>query len=158
MKRIQLLILLLLFASMARAELPGVLLWQSDQDIETVYSSVYNALEKKHFFVVFEPNIGKNLAGMADRLGEDYNRNKLTAIRSMVFCNAVYANGVSNLDPDMLALCPLHITLYEQQGKTHVVFLRPAYVSEGSAAQPLLLEIEQAVSAAIKAGLESATP
>ena len=153
-----LLLTTLLFSGALHAELPGILHWQSDQDIETVYSSVSNALEENRFFIVFEPNIGKNLAGFSERWGEDYNRNKLTAIRSMVFCNGWYANGVSNLDPEMLALCPLHITLYEQQGKTHIVFLRPGYVSEGSDAQPLLQEVEQSVSAAIEAGIKSATP
>ncbi len=44
-----------------------------------------------------------------------YNRSKLSAIRSMVFCNGWYANQVSNKDPHMLALCPLHMTLIEKE-------------------------------------------
>ena len=148
---------LLLLTGMARAEQPGVLHWQLDQDLETVYGHVYRSLEEKRFFVIFEPNIGRNLAGFSERWGEDYNRSKLTGIRSMVFCNPWYVNQVSNLDPEMLALCPLHISLYEKDGSTHVVFVRLSHVAEGSAAKPVLAEVEAAVSAAIESGINSAT-
>jgi hypothetical protein len=147
---------LLLLTGMARAELPGVLHWQLNQDIETVYGYVYRSLEENRFFVIFEPNIGKNLAGFSGRWGEDYNRSKLTGIRSMVFCNPWYTNQVSNLDPEMLALCPLHISLYEKDNSTHIVFVRISHVGEGSAAEPLLTELEDAVSAAVEAGLKAA--
>ena len=147
---------LLLLTGMARAEQPGVLHWQLDQDLETVYGHVYRSLEEKRFFVIFEPNIGRNLAGFSERWGEDYNRNKLTGIRSMVFCNPWYVNQVSNLDPEMLALCPLHLSLYEKDGRTHVTFIRLSHVGEGSAAKPILAEVEAAVSAAVEAGLKAA--
>jgi len=149
-------VLLLLLTGMVRAERPGVLHWQLNQDLETVYGHVYRSLEENRFFVIFEPNIGKNLAGFSGRWGEDYNRSKLTGIRSMVFCNPWYTNQVSNLDPEMLALCPLHISLYEKDNGTHIVFVRPSYVGEGSAAKPLLTELEEAVSAAVEAGLKAA--
>ena len=148
---------LLLLTSMVRAELPGVLHWELKQDLEIVYNSIYRSLEKNRFFVVFEPNIGRNLAGFSARWGEDYNRSKLTGIRSMVFCNPWYVNQVSNLDPNMLALCPLHLSLYEKDNTTHIVFVRLSYVGEGSPAKPLLMELEQAVSTAIEAGISSAT-
>ena len=157
MGKIAVLAALLLLTDMARAEQPGVLHWQLDQDLETVYGHVYRSLEEKRFFVIFEPNIGRNLAGFSERWGEDYNRSKLTGIRSMVFCNPWYVNQVSNLDPEMLALCPLHISLYEKDGSTHVVFVRLSHVGEGSPAKPLLMELEEALSAAIESGINSAT-
>ena len=147
---------LLLLAGMVRAELPGVLHWELEQDLEIAYRYVYKSLEENRFFVIFEPNIGRNLAGFSERWGADYNRSKLTGIRSMVFCNPWYVNQVSNLDPDLLALCPLHLSLYEKDSSTHIVFVRPGYVGEGSAAQPVLAEVEQAVSAAIEAGIKAA--
>jgi len=149
-------VLLLLLTDMVRAERPGVFHWQLNQNLETVYGHVYRSLEENRFFVIFEPNIGKNLAGFSGRWGEDYNRSKLTGIRSMVFCNPWYTNQVSNLDPEMLALCPLHISLYEKDNSTHIVFVRISYVGEGSAAKPLLTELEEAVSAAVEAGLKAA--
>ena len=126
--------------------------------MNAVYDAVYAALEEERFYVVFEPNIGANLSRMAKRWGEDYNRNELSGIRSMVFCNAWYANKVSNLDPDMLGFCPLHITLVErgQDGHAHttVLFNRPSAMSVGSAAHELLGRIEAEVIAAIEKGLE----
>jgi hypothetical protein len=108
------------------------------------------------FFVVFEPDIGRNLAGFAERWGEDYNRNGLQGIRAMVFCNGWYANQVSNLEPRMLALCPLHLSVYRQGELTHVVFVRPAVVGKDSKAAALLQELESDVSKAIAQGVSAA--
>ena len=125
--------------------------------MDAAYAAVYAALEEERFYVVFEPDIGANLSRMAKRWGEDYNRNELTGIRSMVFCNAWYANKVSNLDPDMLGFCPLHITLVERvqdgHAQTTVLFNRPTAMTAGSAAHELLGRIEAEVIAAIEKGL-----
>jgi hypothetical protein len=144
-----------LWHGLALADLPGVLHWEVERDLETVYKEVYNSLEEDRFFVVFEPNIGKNLAGFSERWGEDYNRNQLQDIRSMVFCNAWYANQVSNLEPQLLALCPLHISLYQKDALTHIVFTRPTHAGAGSNALDLLQELEADVSAAIRQGINA---
>jgi hypothetical protein len=128
------------------------------QPMDASYDVVYKALEEERFYVVFEPDIGANLSRMAKRWGEDYNRNELTGIRSMVFCNAWYANKVSNLDPDMLGFCPLHITLVERMQGSHaqttVLFNRPTAMTAGSAAHELLGRIEAEVIDAIEKGLD----
>jgi len=156
MLRILALSLLLTAAATARAELPGVLHWEVGRDLDTVYLNVYNALEENRFYIVFEPNIGKNLAGFAEHWGKDYNRNGLTGIRSMVFCSAWYANAISNVEPQLLSLCPLHITLYEKAGTTSVVFSRPVHTGAGSRALELLRELESEVAGAIEAGVKDA--
>ena len=150
-------LLIALFSGVALAELPGVLRWEVERDMETTYRAVYQALEENRFFVVFEPDIGRNISSFAERWGEDYNRSGLSSIRSMVFCNAGYTNQISNRDPDLLAMCPLHVTLYQQGETTHVVFIRPTYAGRGSGdAMPLLEELEADVSKAIRAGVEAA--
>ncbi len=153
MNRLTWLVLLMLAGAPVRAELPGVVHWRTATDLETVYDNIYNSLEKNRFYVVFEPDIGRNLAGFSARWGADYNRNELNGIRALVFCSAWYANEVSNLDPRLLALCPLHITLYRQDGTTHVVFLRPTRVGSDSKAAQLLQELEEDVVAAVEHGL-----
>ena len=95
--------------------------------------------------MVFEANLGKNLSHFAQRWGKDYNKNKLDEIRSMVFCNAWYANRVSNADPSMLALCPLHITLTHKQGVTEMLFIRPSQVAKNSPAKKIATELENDV-------------
>lgn len=123
--------------------------------MDKVYPAVYESLEKSRFYVVFEPNIGKNLLRFEAKWGDSYNQNKLDGIRSMVFCNGWYANKVSNVDPDMLALCPLRLSLYEKQGNTTVVFARPSVISADSEAKPVLLEVENEVIGAIKLGIKN---
>jgi len=127
----------------------SVLVWNIDKDLETSYKTIYKALENNRFFVVFEPDIQRNLSGFAERWGDNYNRNKLQGIRAMVFCNVWYTNEISNADPDMLAMCPLHLTLIQQQGSTRVLFVRPTVVAADSKALAIAKELEQDVSKAM---------
>ena len=129
---------------------PGVYEKSAKIAAEPANGKLSAALEKHGYYVIFEPNIGRNLEAMADKLGEDYNRNKLTTLRSLVFCNPVYANKVSNLDPAMLALCPLHITLTHKSGVSTVSFIRIGAVAQGSPAAPLVRQIETEVISAIE--------
>lgn len=123
--------------------------------MEDVYKSIFTALENNSYFVIFEPNIGKNLSHFAKRWGEDYNKNKLDSIRSMVFCSAWYANKISNIDPSMLALCPLHITLYSKNNKTHVLFVRPGKVAQASKAHKVAKELEDDVIRTIEIAIST---
>ncbi|MBE9568180.1 MAG: DUF302 domain-containing protein, partial [Proteobacteria bacterium] len=107
---------------------PGVYKQTVDKPVSAIYDKLYKSLEEARFYVVFEPDIGKNISRFAEKWGDDYNQNNLSEMRSMVFCNGWYANKVSNLDPDMLGFCPLHLTLTERDGKTTVLFNRPSVV------------------------------
>ena len=118
-----------------------------------IYKQIFTSLENNGYFVIVEPNIGRNLSHFAKRWGKDYNRNRLDAIRSMVFCNGWYANQISNADPSMLALCPLHITLIHKEGETRVLFVRPGQVAYDSPAHAVALELEQDVIRSIEEGL-----
>jgi uncharacterized protein (DUF302 family) len=114
-------------------------------DYSKIYKKIFNGLENNGYFVIIEPNIGRNLASFAQRWGNNYNKNKLETIRSLVFCNGGYANEISNSDPNMLALCPLHITLIEKKGTTSILFVRPGQVALNSPAFKIALELEQDV-------------
>jgi len=113
--------------------------------LTVLYRSIFRALEHNGYYILIEPNIGKNLSHFAQRWGSDYNRNKLEEIRSMVFCNAWYANKVSNADPYMLALCPLRITMYQKGKLTTIVFVRPGKVAAQSPAREIAEELEKDV-------------
>jgi len=121
--------------------------------LNTVYKKVFTSLDNNGYFVVFEPNIGKNLAHFEKRWGKNYNKNKLEAIRSMVFCNGWYANKISNIDPNMMALCPLHITLIHKKGVTSILFVRPGRVAVNSPAAEIANELEQDVIRSIEEAL-----
>lgn len=150
MKRGWLLIVLMLAAPGAWGGSPMVYVKEVKGRMDVVYKNVFTSLENNGYFVVFEPNIGRNLAHFAERWGKDYNKNRLDGIRSMVFCNGWYANQVSNADPDLLALCPLRITLVEKGGSTRILFVRPGKVAAGSKAESVAQELEQDVIRAIE--------
>ena len=137
----------------AAEALDGVYIQHVKKPVSEVYDKVYASLEDARFFVVFEPNIGKNLSRFSEKWGSDYNQNNLTALRSMVFCNGWYANQVSNLDPNMLGFCPLHLSLIERDGETTVLFNRPSVIAKNSPAKELFIEIETDVIEAIKKGM-----
>jgi len=133
-------------SSPARVEDEGmVYVKKRRKPLSVLYKSVFTALEHNGYFVLIEPNIGKNLSHFAQRWGNDYNKNKLEEIRSMVFCNAWFANKVANADPHMLALCPLHITLIQKGKLTTILFVRPGKVAADSPARAVAEEIEKDV-------------
>jgi uncharacterized protein (DUF302 family) len=96
------------------------------------------------------------MAGFAERWGEGLNRSAVDGIRSILVCNVWNANQVSNADPDQLALCPLRVHLVEKDGVTRVLFARPAVIAAGSPGMAVVREIEDEISAALRAGVEAA--
>ncbi len=142
-------VLLCLFAASSQAA-PQVFRQDVQAPMPEVYQRLYQALEEKRMWVVFEPDMGQSIGGMAKRLGDNYNLNGLEGIRSLVTCNAWYANEVSNLDPTMLALCPLRVTVIHKDGITSVLFARPSVHAQGSPALSVLSEIEGLVIDAIQ--------
>jgi uncharacterized protein (DUF302 family) len=156
MKKSLLAALLLCIALPVWAGSPAIYEKQIKGDLDKNYDKLNKSLEDSGFFVIFEPNIGKNLDGMAKEMGKEYNLNKLDGIRSMIFCNARYANRLSNLDPSALALCPLHVTLIQKAGITTVLFVKPSAVVQSGSAAPLALEIEATVEKSIEAAAQPA--
>lgn len=122
-------------------------------EMDDVYKNIFTALENNSYFVIFEPNIGKTLSHFAKRWGDDYNKNKLTSIRSMVFCSSWYTNKISNIDPSMLAICPLRITLYSKDKQTHILFVRPGKVAETSKSHKVAKELEDDVIRTIEVAI-----
>lgn len=121
----------------------------SDLPVAQVYKQLYTALEEQKLWVVFEANVGKSIAGQKARMGDSYNTNKLDTIQVMVVCNAWFANEVSNLDPDMLALCPLRVTVISRAEQTTVLFARPTVMAKNSPAFQYIQTLEDKVISAI---------
>jgi uncharacterized protein (DUF302 family) len=149
-------LLLMIFPLSVLAEAPAILRLDANAPLERTYQAVSTALEEARFWVVFEADLGASMAGFAERWGEDLNRNALDGIRSIVVCNAWYANQVSNADPDLLALCPLRVNLVEKDGITRVLFARPTVIAAGSPGITVIEEIEQVISTALRAGVAAA--
>jgi hypothetical protein len=122
-------------------------------DLDEAYQRVYAALEKEKFWVVFEADLGERMAGFREQWGEDYNRSGLSGARSLVFCNLWWTNRIAGADPDMLSICPLHLSLYARGGTTSVVLLRPSVMAQGSGAETEAAELERELTGIIAAAL-----
>jgi uncharacterized protein (DUF302 family) len=138
------------------AESPAVYEKSVDQNMETAYKGVYKALESNGFKVVYEIDMLENLTKFAAKNAvKDFNLNQLDGIKSMVFCNAPLAVKISNADPAMLALCPLHLTLTQKLGRVTILFARPGFIAKGSNAEAPAKELEEKVIKAIESGLSA---
>ena len=146
---LHMLLLLALITPQAYAE-SSVFQTSATLPLDQAYDRVYQSLENNRFWVVFEADIGKNISGFAEKWGDEYNQQNLEGIRSMVFCNGWYANQVSNLDPAMLALCPMRLTLIHKQGVSTVLFARPTVIAADSPANQVLKELEDEVIASLQ--------
>lgn len=143
------------------AVVPSVLAAESSIAVQSVkrpigptFKSVVSALKHSGFKVVKKINISKNLGKAAKHFHwTDYNQNHLTGIRTVVFCNAKFANAISNADPSMMALCPLHVTLVQQGAWTRVEFVKPAVIAEGSRAEGVAVKLQEQIEAAIRKGI-----
>jgi uncharacterized protein (DUF302 family) len=148
--------LLALVSLNAFADSPAVYEKSVDQNMETAYKGVYKALESNGFKVVYEIDMLENLTKFAAKNAvKDFNLNQLDGIKSMVFCNAPLAVKISNADPAMLALCPLHLTLTQKLGRVTILFARPGFIAKGSNAEAPAKELEEKVIKAIESGLSA---
>jgi uncharacterized protein (DUF302 family) len=148
----------LLLACSALPALPAlagdaILRYTAKLPADVAYQKLYQALEDKGYYVIFEPNMGRTLAGMAERLGKDYNRNQLSTMRSLVFCNPVLTNRIANADPALLALCPLHVSLTHKDGVSSVFFARPGVLAAGSPGAAEVQSIESEIDQIIREAL-----
>lgn len=143
--------LLLLTSSLSFAG--GIYKRSAQMDHETAYKKVYAALEEERFWVIQEINMSDNLASFKDKW-DDYNLNKIENIGIMIICNGWYANKVSNADPDMLALCPMRVTVIHKAGTSTVLFAQPSTFAADSKALPILKEIDETITGAIKSALK----
>ena len=138
-----LLLSLLLLVGPLQAAPAGVYSHSVKMSIDDAYSAVHDGLEENRFWVVFEADMGQRMASMAERFGDDYNRQGLSGIKSMVFCNIGWTNRLASVAPTLLSLCPLHMTLYEKDGETTVVFPRPSSIAAGSVGVEAASELER---------------
>jgi uncharacterized protein (DUF302 family) len=139
----------------ALAANPAVFEKSAQLPLAQAVTAVSNKLDAAGYAVVDELAISENLKRMAKKWGDDYNRNQLEGITSLVFCSGWYVNQVSNLDPQLLGLCPLHITLTHKGGVTNALFNRPTAIAGNSPARKVLQEAEDEVIHAIETALNA---
>jgi len=141
--------------NLAFAANPAVFEKSARLPLAQAVTAVSKKLDDAGYAVVDELAISDNLKRMAKKWGDDYNRNQLEGITSLVFCSGWYVNQVSNLDPQLLGLCPLHVTLTHKDGVTSALFNRPTAIAGNSPARKVLQEAEDEVIHAIETALNA---
>lgn len=149
-----LILLLTLISLNAWAASPTVYEKSFEKNLDTAYKRISKALADNGFKVVYEIDMLENLTNFAQKNSvKDFNLNKLEGIKSIVFCNGPLAVKISNADPAMLALCPLHLTLTQKAGRVSILFVRPGVIAQGSKAEAAAKELEEKVIKTIESGL-----
>ena len=143
---------LLCISALSPAMAGGIFKQSAEVDFDVAYKKVYTALEENRFFVIDEIDMATSLARFKDKW-DDFNMNKLEQQKIMIICNGWYANQVGNADTDMLALCPMRVTLLHKDGMTTVLFAKPSTFAANSKAMPILTEIETTITGAINRAL-----
>ncbi len=121
-----------------------------ESEFDPLYDRAYKSLEDSNFYVVRELNIGATMKKNKARWGDDYNKNGFEEVRTLVLCNPWYANEVLNLDPELIALCPLAVAFLHKAGSTTIIYGRRAPIAEASAAHDILNEVDSIIITAIK--------
>ena len=150
--RYTLFFLLLSVSALVPTMADGIYKKSVEMEFEAAYKKVYTALEDSRFYVIDEIDMGNSLARFKDKW-KDFNLNRLEEQKIMIICNGWYANQVGNADTDMLALCPLRITLIHKQGVTTVLFAKPSTFAANSKALPIFNEIETTITTVIDKAL-----
>ncbi|HYN79835.1 MAG TPA: hypothetical protein VES73_18795 [Lamprocystis sp. (in: g-proteobacteria)] len=148
------LLLTLFLPWFAVADPAAVMRFQTTLQVDTAYGSIYKALEAGRFWVAHEANLGEQMARSAAARGADYNRNRLGAARAMVFSSSEWTATLANADPDLLALIPLHLTIYERDGATHIVVPRLSVMAKGSPGESRAAELEAEIRGILRQVLE----
>jgi len=118
-----------------------------DVSMQTLYPKLLNAMNKAHLVVVSEIDIlGKfKAAGLPKAFGKNFNTNNLTGIKAVIACNGWFGNEVANSDPEMMAYCPVRVTVVERDGKTTISYVKASSAPKDSQAYPILKKLTHKV-------------
>lgn len=144
MKKI-LLALLLLLSTQAFAT--AIHETQINKPIDVYYPLLKKAIEDNKMHVLYEMDLLKKFedSGYAKKFGTDFNKNNIQAIKTILICNGYVGNQVSNLDPKMMVLCPIKITLIQQGDKTLVSFVKNSDISKNDKINELLMQLDTVI-------------
>jgi len=144
MKTIILTILLTLSANLFASDFYTKVIYEP---IETYYPKFKAAIKKNHMNVLYELDLIKQFKdkGYPAKFGKEFNTNKLDGVKTVLVCNGYVGNQVSNIDPIMMALCPIRVTLIKEGGRTTVVFLKHSSVSAPKKIKDLLITLDNVI-------------
>lgn len=124
--------------------------------VDKVLENMLAKFKQEMLIVVWQLDILEEFKhkGLDKKFGENFNKAGLTAVRTLVACNGKFGNDIINQDSDMMAYCPIRITLTEKDGVTTVLYVRPSSAPRDSKAYQSLVKLEKKVTKAIEESME----
>ncbi|TKI69620.1 DUF302 domain-containing protein [Sulfurimonas crateris] len=124
--------------------------------VDKVLDNMLAKFKQEMLVVVWQLDILEEFKhkGLDKKFGENFNKAGLTAVRTLVACNGKFGNDIINQDSDMMAYCPIRITLTEKDGVTTVLYVRPSSAPRDSKAYQSLVKLEKKVTKAIEESME----
>ncbi|WP_310441844.1 DUF302 domain-containing protein [Sulfurimonas sp.] len=105
------------------------------------------AVKKNHMNVLYELDLIKKFkdAGYAKKFGADFNKNKLTAATTILLCNGYIGNQISNIDPEMMSLCPIKVSIISDGKSTKIIYTKYTGASTDREIAALLNTLDEVV-------------
>jgi uncharacterized protein (DUF302 family) len=124
--------------------------------VDKVLKNMLAQFEKEMLVVVWQLDILEEFRkkGLDKKFGAEFNKAGLSEVRTLVACNGKFGNDIINADSDMMAYCPVRITLTEKDGVTTVLYVRPSSAPKDSKAYQSLVKLEKKVTNAIETSME----
>ena len=118
-----------------------------NSSMDTIEKNLLNHFKSSKLVVPWKMDILEEFKkkGLDKKFGKKFNTSNLTSVRTIVACNGKFGNMIMNTDPDMMAYCPIRLTLVEKDGKTTVLFVRPSSAPRDSKAYKILVKLEKKV-------------
>ncbi len=124
--------------------------------VDKVLENILAKFKQEMLVVVWQLDILEEFKkkGLDKKFGENFNTAGLSEVRTLVACNGKFGNDIINQDSDMMAYCPIRITLTEKDGVTTVLYVRPSSAPRDSKAYNTLVKLEKKVTKAIEESME----
>ena len=111
------------------------------------FPELKKSIEKNHMGIIYEFDLVERFKkkGFDKKFGDAFNKNGLDKIVTLLICNGYVGNQVSNIDPNMMALCPIKITVIKKGAQTTITFLKYQNVTQNKEIKELLSTLHKIV-------------
>jgi uncharacterized protein (DUF302 family) len=114
------------------------------ESLKSYLPKLKKSIKDNHMNILYEMDLMEKFkkSGYAKKFGADFNKNGITSVTTLLLCNGYVGNQVSNIDPDMMVLCPIKVTLIERGNTVTVSFVKNFEVATNREVKALLLTLD----------------
>ena len=118
-----------------------------DENYDSYMPKFKIALKANHMNVVSELDLMERFSKVkgAEKYRGGFEKQGITKVTSLVTCIGLVGLQVAAAEPDMMALCPVRITVMAKGDKTVVTFIRNQYVAKGTAVEDTVARLDNAI-------------